>query len=118
MCRQGYLFLASQVVSLPALISKCSKRELRNEKVFKYTIKFSLTTNRCQTSEEASTISKRGQDFMNLVERSSKPVVAAIMGPCLGGGLEVAMGCHYRIAVDGEVLWGLFFHCGCGSLQQ
>ena len=39
---------------------------------------------------------------MNLVERSSKPVVAAIMGPCLGGGLEVAMGCHYRIAVDGK----------------
>ena len=39
---------------------------------------------------------------MNLVEGSSKPVVAAIMGPCLGGGLEVAMGCHYRIAVDGK----------------
>ena len=59
---------------------------------------------RCQTQKEASTISKRGQDFMNVIEQSSKPIVAAIMGPCLGGGLEVAMGCHYRIAVDGEVL--------------
>jgi enoyl-CoA hydratase/long-chain 3-hydroxyacyl-CoA dehydrogenase len=43
---------------------------------------------------------------MNLVEKSSKPVVAAIMGPCLGGGLEVAMGCHYRIAVDGKCALG------------
>ena len=60
-----------------------------------------MNPNRCKTAEETASISKRGQDFMNLVEGSSKPVVAAIMGPCLGGGLEVAMGCHYRIAVDG-----------------
>jgi len=33
-----------------------------------------------------------------LLENSSKPVVAAISGVCLGGGLEVALGCHVRIA--------------------
>jgi 3-hydroxyacyl-CoA dehydrogenase len=32
------------------------------------------------------------------VEDSAKPVVAAIAGTCLGGGLELALGCHYRVA--------------------
>ena len=30
------------------------------------------------------------------------------MGPCLGGGLETAMACHYRIAVDGKYILFLF----------
>ncbi|KFP73292.1 Peroxisomal bifunctional enzyme, partial [Apaloderma vittatum] len=36
--------------------------------------------------------------IVDLIERSKKPVVAAIEGVALGGGLEVALGCHYRIA--------------------
>jgi len=55
----------------------------------------------CKTAEEATELSKGCQDFLFEVEKSSKPVVAAIQGSCLGGGLEVAMACHYRIAVDG-----------------
>ena len=55
----------------------------------------------CTTAEEAAALSKGGQDLLMTMEKSPKPVVAAIMGSCLGGGLEVAMACHYRIAVEG-----------------
>lgn len=37
-------------------------------------------------------------EVVNTIEASTKPVVAAIHGMALGGGLEVALGCHYRIA--------------------
>jgi len=37
------------------------------------------------------------RDLMNLIEAMEKPVVAAIHGPTLGGGLELALGCHYRM---------------------
>lgn len=38
-------------------------------------------------------------DLNDAVENSAKPVVAAISGVCLGGGLELALCCHYRIAL-------------------
>ena len=38
--------------------------------------------------------------MMNRVETLPKPIVAAIHGACLGGGLELALACHYRIATD------------------
>lgn len=43
---------------------------------------------------------RNGQALMNHLENCPKPIVAAIMGSCLGGGLELALACHYRIAVD------------------
>src|SRR6476620_2073552 len=36
-----------------------------------------------------------------MIEASAKPVMAAIHSVCMGGGLELALGCHYRIAAPG-----------------
>jgi 3-hydroxyacyl-CoA dehydrogenase/enoyl-CoA hydratase/carnithine racemase len=40
-------------------------------------------------------------DLFNAMEQGPKPVIAALNGNCLGGGLEMAMACHYRVAAQG-----------------
>ena len=51
--------------------------------------------------EEGGRLAKLGQESLfNLVENLSTPVIAAINGFALGGGLELAMACHFRIASD------------------
>lgn len=50
--------------------------------------------------EEAARLSKDGQLLMQRIADSAKPVVAAIHGACLGGGLELALACRYRVASD------------------
>ena len=42
--------------------------------------------------EELAELSRVGQRMLQKLEKSHKPIVAAIMGPCLGGGLEVIAG--------------------------
>ena len=59
---------------------------------------------------------------VDTIENCSKPVVAAIHGTALGGGLEVALGCHYRVALPSaklgtpEVKLGLL--PGAGGTQR
>ncbi len=61
-------------------------------------------------------------DVLNMIEAAGKPVVAAIHGTALGGGLETALVCHYRIAVPSaklgvpEVKLGLL--PGAGGTQR
>jgi len=55
---------------------------------------------RLRTAEEATALSRRAQDLMNRVAACRKPVIAAIHGSCLGGGLELALACHWRVATD------------------
>uniref|UniRef100_A0A0B7B943 Trifunctional enzyme subunit alpha, mitochondrial n=1 Tax=Arion vulgaris TaxID=1028688 RepID=A0A0B7B943_9EUPU len=77
-----------------------------------------------KTKEEVQKLSESGQNAFNQIENSKKPFVAAIMGSCLGGGLETALACHYRIAVTDrktglglpEVMLGLL--PGAGGTQR
>jgi 3-hydroxyacyl-CoA dehydrogenase/enoyl-CoA hydratase/3-hydroxybutyryl-CoA epimerase len=52
--------------------------------------------------DEARALVQSGQALINRLETLGKPVVAAIHGACLGGGLEAALACAYRIASDHE----------------
>ncbi|NXC77180.1 ECHA enzyme, partial [Anhinga anhinga] len=78
----------------------------------------------CKTSQEVTQLSQEGQKMLEKIEQSPKPIVAAISGSCLGGGLEVAIACHYRVATKDkktilgtpEVLLGLL--PGAGGTQR
>ena len=56
----------------------------------------------CQTALEAQTLAHQGQQIMAEIAALPIPVVAAIHGACLGGGLELALACHSRICTDDE----------------
>jgi 3-hydroxyacyl-CoA dehydrogenase / enoyl-CoA hydratase / 3-hydroxybutyryl-CoA epimerase len=53
-----------------------------------------------KTATDAERLSRDGQMLLDSIERLRVPIVAAIHGACLGGGLETALACRYRIATD------------------
>lgn len=55
---------------------------------------------RVQLPQEGQELSSLGQAIFDQIERFPLPIVAAISGPCLGGGLELALACSARIATD------------------
>lgn len=78
----------------------------------------------CTSSEEVTHLSREGQKMFEKIENSPIPIVAAINGSCLGGGLEFAIACQYRVATKSkktilgtpEVMLGLL--PGAGGTQR
>ncbi|MFB1076229.1 fatty acid oxidation complex subunit alpha FadJ [Photobacterium damselae] len=62
----------------------------------------------CETAEQAQQLATTGQELFTRLENLPFHVVAAIHGPCLGGGLELALACHSRVAtLDDKTRIGL-----------
>ncbi|KAL5016542.1 hypothetical protein ScPMuIL_006131 [Solemya velum] len=78
----------------------------------------------CKSAEEITQLSRGGQQIFAQIEKSPKPIVAAIMGSCLGGGLELTLATQYRLAMNDkktvlgapEVMLGLL--PGAGGTQR
>lgn len=57
-----------------------------------------------ETAQEGADFLIPGQEITNMLMNADKPIIAAINGFCLGGGMEMALGCHIRLADESATL--------------
>lgn len=57
-----------------------------------------------ESEQDFEDLARRGQKVLDRIDNYSKPVIAAIHGAALGGGLELAMSCHIRLASENAKL--------------
>ncbi len=72
-----------------------------NEKFF--SVGATLMKSRSSTARQAFEFSRRGQALTLAVDRFPVPVIAAIRGYCMGGSMDLALACDYRIAAPNAV---------------
>jgi len=60
--------------------------------------------NNYETAQEGADFLIPGQELSHVFMNADKPVIAAINGFCLGGGMELALACHIRLADEGAML--------------
>ncbi|NUM74799.1 enoyl-CoA hydratase/isomerase family protein [candidate division KSB1 bacterium] len=75
-----------------------------------------------QTPVSAKEFSLQSQEILRFVEHFPKPIIAAVNGFCLGGGSELALACHMRVASEkakfGQPEVNLGIMCGNGGTQR
>ena len=75
-----------------------------------------------QTPVSAKEFSLQSQEILRFIERFPKPIIAAVNGFCLGGGSELALACHLRVASEkakfGQPEVNLGIMCGNGGSQR
>ena len=91
--------------ALDALVDEaCQNNEVRSVILTSFTKKYFVAgadikeLNTITSKAEGQKYAKRGQAVLQKIENASKPFIAAIEGFCLGGGLELVLACHLRIA--------------------
>jgi enoyl-CoA hydratase/3-hydroxyacyl-CoA dehydrogenase len=85
-------------------------------------IRFFVKNMEAKTIDRIATFTKAGQDLLLEIQRSPKPVVARVHGLALGGGVELALACHYIVATPKATFafpeTGIGIYPGLGGTQR